>query len=62
MKEGTRMSQSPQLEQRLQSLETHLAQENPILLQAVESFRKLDHVARRLGFLLPEESFATRIS
>ncbi len=56
------MSQSPQLEQRLQSLETHLAQENPILLQAVASFRKLDHVARRLGFLRPEESFATRIS
>ena len=56
------MSESNQLEQRLQSLETHLAQENPILLQAVASFRKLDNVARRLGFLRPEESFATRIS
>jgi len=56
------MSESTQLEQRLQSLEMHLAQENPILLQAVASFRKLDNVARRLGFLRPEESFATRIS
>ncbi len=56
------MSQSPQLEQRLESLETHLAQENPILWQAVASFRKLDNVARRLGFLPLEESFATRIS
>ena len=57
-----RMSEPTQLDQRLQSLETHLAQENPILLQAVASFRKLDQVARRLGFLQPEESFATRIS
>jgi len=56
------MSELNQLEQRLQSLETHLAQENPILLQAVASFRKLDNVARRLGFLQSEESFATRIS
>jgi GTPase Era involved in 16S rRNA processing len=56
------MSESTQLEQRLQSLETHLAQENPILLQVVASFRKLDNVARRVGFLRPEESFATRIS
>ena len=56
------MSEPTQLDQRLQSLETHLAQENPILLQAVASFRKLDQVARRLGFLQPEESFATRIS
>jgi hypothetical protein len=57
-----RMSELNQLEQRLQSLETHLAQENPILLQAVASFRKLDNVARRVGFLQSEESFATRIS
>ncbi len=56
------MSQSTQLEQRLQHLESHLAQENPILLQVVTSFRKLDDVARRLGCLSPDESYATRIS
>ena len=56
------MSQINQLEKRLQSLEAHLEQENPILLQAVGSFRKLDEVSRRLGFLLPHESHATRIS
>lgn len=56
------MSHSTQLEQRLQNLEAHLAQENPILLRAVASFRKLDQVSRRLGFLPPEESYATRIS
>ncbi len=56
------MSQSHQLKKRLRSLEKHLSQENPILLQTVSSFRKLDRVCHRLGLLEPEESFATRIS
>ena len=56
------MSKSTQLEKRLHNLEAHLEQENPILLRAVASFRKLDKVSRRLGFLQPEESYATRIS
>ena len=56
------MSQSHQLKKRLRNLEKHLSQENPILLQTVASFRKLDRVCYRLGLLEPEESFATRIS
>ncbi|MCY4508430.1 MAG: dynamin family protein [Acidobacteria bacterium] len=56
------MSQSHQLKKRLRSLEKHLSQENPILLQTVSSFRKLDRVCHRLGLLEPAESFATRIS
>ena len=56
------MSKSTQLEKRLHNLEAHLEQENPILLRVVASFRKLDKVSRRLGFLQPEESYATRIS
>ena len=56
------MSQSQQLKKRLRSLEKHLSQENPVLLQTVASFRKLDRVCYRLGLLEPEESFATRIS
>lgn len=56
------MVQSNQLEMRLQSLESHLEQENPVLLQVVASFRKLDKVSRRLGFLKPEESHATQVS
>ena len=56
------MSQSQQLKKRLRSLEKHLSQENPVLLQTVASFRKLDRVSYRLGLLEPEESFATRIS
>jgi len=50
-----------ELENRLESLENHLRNENPILLNAVQSFRKLDGVARRLGLLTLDESYATRI-
>lgn len=46
---------------RLQRLETHLEQENPVLLQAVKSFRVLDSVAYRLGLLQPHESYATKV-
>jgi hypothetical protein len=49
------------IESRLKSLEGHLAQENPVLLHAVQSFRALDGVAYRLGLLPQEASFATQI-
>ncbi len=50
------------IEKRLQSLEAHLREENPALLGVVRSFRTLDEVARRIGFLNHEESFATQIA
>ncbi|GIX49613.1 MAG: hypothetical protein KatS3mg131_3824 [Candidatus Tectimicrobiota bacterium] len=56
------MKKCSPLETRLRSLEAHLAVENPILQQAVQSFRKLDRVARRLGLLEREASYATRVS
>lgn len=49
------------IENRLKHLETHLQQENPILLNTVQSFRQLDRVAYRLGLLQSDESFATQI-
>ncbi|MGH8507641.1 MAG: dynamin family protein [Gammaproteobacteria bacterium] len=49
------------LAQRLQRLETHLAQENPILLNVVKSFRALDGVAYRLGLLDLGDSYANRV-
>ena len=51
----------PIIEQRLQSLETHLKDENPILIDAVASFRRLDKVAYRIGFLDRDQSYATMI-
>ena len=55
------MAVPAELETRLESLENHLRTENPVLLSAVQSFRKLDTISRRLGFLGDHESHATRI-
>ncbi|MGQ9658548.1 MAG: dynamin family protein [Thermochromatium sp.] len=49
------------LQQRLSELELHLEQENPILLNVVQSFRTLDRVAYRMGLMERNQSFATQI-
>jgi GTPase SAR1 family protein len=49
------------LQQRIKKLRSHLAQENPLLLQVVKSFRVLDGVAYRLGMLDDTTSFTTRV-
>lgn len=49
------------VEQRLQKLEAHLDQENPVLLSTVQSFRDLDRVAYAMGLLPRDQSFATQI-
>jgi hypothetical protein len=54
-------STSDALQQRLQELESHLEQENPVLLNAVQSFRAIDRVAYRTGILETNQSFATQI-
>ncbi|MBF0368533.1 MAG: dynamin family protein [Magnetococcales bacterium] len=54
--------QNAQIERRIQSLEKHLKQENPVLLRVVQSFRDLDRVAYGMGLLNRDESFATRVS
>lgn len=53
---------SETIKQRLRSLEQHLKEENPILVAAVDSFRKLDRVGYATGLLKPRQSFATQIS
>jgi hypothetical protein len=49
------------LQQRLSELESHLEQENPVLLNVVQSFRALDRVAYRMGLMESNQSFATQI-
>ncbi len=49
------------IENRLQQLESHLQQENPVLLNTVQSFRHLDRLAYKMGLLGVEESYATQI-
>jgi GTPase SAR1 family protein len=46
---------------RFHSLEEHLQQENPVLLQAVQRFRDLDKIAYRMGLLESHQSFAMQI-
>jgi len=50
------------IRKRLSQLEKHLQRENPLLVEAVDSFRKLDRVAYSLGLLDRNESFAMHIS
>jgi GTPase SAR1 family protein len=49
------------VQQRLGELEAHLEQENPILLNTVQSFRALDRVAYDMALLPQNESFASQI-
>nr|VFK56874.1 MAG: Dynamin family protein [Candidatus Kentron sp. TUN]VFK64286.1 MAG: Dynamin family protein [Candidatus Kentron sp. TUN] len=49
------------IKRRLQRLQVHLEQENPVILDIVKSFKSLDTVAYRLGVLSRNDSFATRV-
>ena len=49
------------ISQRLKSLEKHVRDENPVLLEAVNSFREIDRVAYRMGLLEREQSYAMQI-
>ena len=49
------------LAQQLDRLEGHLREENPILLDAVRTFRRLDEVAWKLGLLPPDQSLASQV-
>nr|VFK34341.1 MAG: Dynamin family protein [Candidatus Kentron sp. MB]VFK76670.1 MAG: Dynamin family protein [Candidatus Kentron sp. MB] len=49
------------IKRRLQRLQVHLEQENPVILEVVKSFKSLDTVAYRLGVLPRNDSFATRV-
>ncbi|MEX0738072.1 MAG: dynamin family protein [Pseudohongiella sp.] len=49
-------------EERIKRLKSHLEQENPSLAEVVEHFQELDKVARKLGFMSADDSYATQIS
>jgi len=52
----------PQLAKRLQHLESHLDDENPLLRQVVRDFRELDRVAHGMGMFGPGDSHAIQVS
>lgn len=47
---------------RFDSLKTHLERENPILIDAISGFRKLDEVGYNTGLISPDDSYAMQIS
>jgi len=47
---------------RLASLKEHLKRENPLLVDAVDSFHKLDRVCQKLGLLAKDQSTVARIA
>ncbi len=49
------------IRERLSRLESHLENENPLLLDTVLRFKKLDRIAYRMGLIKPSDSYATRI-
>lgn len=49
-------------QERIKRLEAHLKRENPVLAGCVQSFQRLDKIARKLGLQAPEDSFATQVS
>lgn len=50
-----------QVKQRLNELESHLKNENQLLVEVVKTFRSLDKVAYRLGLLKATQSFAFNV-
>lgn len=46
---------------RTDSLEAHLKRENPLLLEPLAEFRRMDGIARRMGLLTASESFTRRV-
>lgn len=49
-------------EERIKRLKAHLEIENPALSEAVTRFQELDQIARKLGFMGRDDSYATQIS
>jgi hypothetical protein len=48
--------------ERVKRLQAHLEQENPVLAGVVQSFQQLDRIARRLGLMGSDDSFATQVT
>ncbi len=46
---------------RLTSLKEHLERENPVLIQAISGFQKLDVIGYKMGLLKADQSYATQI-
>lgn len=49
-------------QERVKRLESHLKQENPVLAGVVRSYQQLDRIARKVGLLEEDDSYAAKVS
>ena len=56
------MKPQQRIDTRLNKLQEHLERENPMLVKVVDEYRSLDSIARKMGLLNADESYATQIS
>ncbi len=57
------MAQADQsIVKRFESLKSHLERENPVLINAIDGFRKLDTIGYKTGLIGTDESYAMKIS
>jgi len=56
------MTPQQRMRQRLENLQQHLSNENPILVEVVDRYKQLDSIAKNMGLIKPGESYATQIS
>ena len=56
------MTPVQRMRNRLDSLKKHLKDENPILVDVVDRYKKLDSIAQKIGLLKLAESYTTQIS
>jgi len=56
------MTPAKRMQSRLERLQEHLERENPVLVSVVGRYRQLDNIAKKMGLLGDDESYATQIS
>ena len=49
-------------QERYKKLKEHLMEENPLLVEVIDEYEELDKVAKKIGFLLPSQTFTESIS
>ncbi|MGB1310427.1 MAG: dynamin family protein [Leucothrix sp.] len=56
------MTPVQRMRKRLETLQQHLTHENPVLVDVVDRYKKLDAIAVKMGLLTGGESYATQIA
>ncbi len=49
-------------QERYKKLKEHLTNENPLLVEVIDEYKELDKIAKKIGFLLPSQTYTETIS